>query len=63
MDTAGRVPDSEAVTEGLGATDRVWEEVLVELGVSDPVAVSEGVWEEVLVELGVSEGVCEKLLD
>jgi hypothetical protein len=43
VDTAGRVPDSEAVTEGLGATDRVWEEDLVELGVSDPVADCEGI--------------------
>jgi hypothetical protein len=63
VEGTGRVPDSEAVREGLGATDRDWEEVLVELGVSDPVTVSEGVCEEVLVELGVSEGVCEELLD
>jgi hypothetical protein len=63
VEAAAFVPDSEAVTEGLGATDRVCEEVLVELGVSDLVTVSEGVWEGVLVKLGVSEGVCEELLD
>ena len=38
MDAAGRVPDSEAVLERLGATDRVWEGVLVELGVSEDVS-------------------------
>ena len=43
MEAAIRVPDSEAVLEGLGVTDRVWEGVLEELDVSDPVAVSEGV--------------------
>ena len=43
MEAAIRVPDSEGVWEGLGATDRVWEGVLEELGVSDRVGVSEGV--------------------
>jgi len=38
MEAAGLVPDSEAVTEGLGATDRVWEGLLEELGLSDLVA-------------------------
>ena len=63
MEVAGLVPDSEAVLERLGDTDRVWEGVLDWLGVSDPVGVSEGVWEGVLVELGVSEEVSEEPLD
>jgi hypothetical protein len=67
VDAAGRVPDSEAVTEGLGATDRVKEEVLVELGVSegvsDPVGLS--VTDRVEEGLGLtdSEGVWDCVLE